>query len=133
MDDEARSRIMRAVKQKDTGPELAVRRLVHAMGYRFRLHRRDLPGTPDLSLPRHRVAIFVHGCFWHAHADCPHGRAPRSRTEYWGPKLARNVERDAEKIAALAALGWRAIVVWECELKRLDVLRTRLAAELPPR
>lgn len=127
---EARSRIMRAIRKKDTKPELIVRRLLHAMGCRFRLHRRDLPGTPDIVLPRHRTAIQVHGCFWHQHAGCRHANLPRSRTSYWLPKLARNVQRDAHVEQELHALGWRVLILWECELRDLDRLHARLCAFL---
>ena len=113
---ETRSRIMRAVRQKHTRPEMQLRRAVHALGGRFRLHVRTLPGSPDLVFPRRRLAVFVHGCFWHAHA-CRAGRAPATRTDYWLPKRAENRARDARKIAALEALGWRVAVVWECALK----------------
>ena len=128
--DAARSRIMRAIKQKNTKPELAVRRLLHAMGFRFRLHRRDLPGRPDIVLPRRKTVIFVHGCFWHQHAGCRLANVPRTRTEYWLPKLARNQERDASAQALLEELGWRVLVVWECELADRDVLRSRLSCFL---
>lgn len=124
---EQRRRIMQSVKSKDTGPEMRVRRLLHAMGYRFRLHRKDLPGKPDIVLPRYRTAIFVHGCFWHAHG-CPKGRPPKSRLEYWLPKLERNVERDRTKIEQLESLGWRVLVVWQCETKDADALAERLRA-----
>jgi DNA mismatch endonuclease (patch repair protein) len=126
----SRSRIMSAIRKKDTKAELVVRRLLHVMGYRFRLHRRDLPGCPDVVLPRHRAVVMVHGCFWHRHANCRHANLPRSRTEYWLPKLARNVERDKRSIAALEALGWRVLVVWECELGNLASLRDRLSTFL---
>lgn len=123
---EQRSRIMRAVKAADTGPEMAVRRMVHRMGYRFRLHRRDLPGTPDLVFPRLRKVIFVHGCFWHGH-DCARGaRAPRTNAEYWRGKIARNRTRDALSAVALKAQGWRAAVVWECELNNPAAVKKRL-------
>jgi DNA mismatch endonuclease (patch repair protein) len=121
---------MSAIRKKDTKAELVVRRLLHVMGYRFRLHRRDLPGCPDVVLPRHRAVVMVHGCFWHRHANCRHANLPRSRTEYWLPKLARNVERDKRSIAALEALGWRVLVVWECELGNLASLRDRLSTFL---
>lgn len=127
---QACSHIMRAIRKKDTKPELIVRRLLHAMGYRFRLHRRDLPGTPDIVLPRYRAVIQVHGCFWHQHAGCRHANLPRSRTSYWWPKLARNVQRDARAEQALHALGWRVLILWECELRDLDGLRARLCAFL---
>ncbi|MBP7242045.1 MAG: DNA mismatch endonuclease Vsr [Amaricoccus sp.] len=108
---------MRAVRQSDTRPEMILRRALFARGARFRLHRRDLPGTPDLVLPGRRLAIFVHGCFWHGH-DCRAGKPPATRQDYWLPKLAENRRRDVRKAEELAALGWRMEVVWECELKR---------------
>lgn len=108
---------MARIRKTDTRPEMIVRQAVHALGYRFRLHRRDLPGSPDLVLPRHRKIIFVHGCFWHRH-DCRDGRKlPNSKREYWGPKLARNAARDAKNLRALSELGWDVLVLWECELK----------------
>ena len=123
---EQRSRIMRAVKGADTTPELAVRRLAHSMGYRFRLHRNDLPGKPDLTFPRLRKVIFVHGCFWHGH-DCPRGaRVPVQNRDYWTRKVARNVERDMSAQSALHCLGWKSLVVWECEIKEQDRLRRAL-------
>lgn len=123
---EQRSRIMRAVKGADTTPELAVRRLVHGMGFRFRLHRKDLPGKPDLTFPRLRKVIFVHGCFWHGH-DCARGaRVPVQNRDYWTRKVARNVERDRDAQAALQRLGWKSLVVWECEIKDQDRLRRAL-------
>ncbi len=115
---EARSRNMAAIRGKDTAPELAVRRMLHAMGYRFRLHRRDLPGCPDIVLPRHGEAIFVHGCFWHQHKGCAHAPRPASRTSYWLPKLAANVARDECNQRELRPLGWGVIVVWECQVRR---------------
>lgn len=123
---EQRSRIMRAVKGADTTPELAVRRLAHSMGYRFRLHRKDLPGKPDLTFPRLRKAIFVHGCFWHGH-DCARGaRVPVQNRDYWTRKVARNMERDMSVQSALQRLGWKSLVVWECEIKDRDRLRRAL-------
>lgn len=124
-DPEQRRRIMQAVKSKNTGPEMVVRRLLHAMGYRFRLHRKDLPGKPDIVLPGRRKAIFVHGCFWHAHG-CSKGRPPKSRLDYWLPKLAQNVARDRAKLEHLESLGWQAHVVWQCELRDIDALATSL-------
>ncbi|MCA3562574.1 MAG: DNA mismatch endonuclease Vsr [Aestuariivirga sp.] len=114
---EARSRIMRSVKGKDTRPELKVRSLLHRLGYRFRLHRNDLPGKPDICLPRHKVVIFVHGCFWHHHTDCPGGRLPMSNREFWETKIARTMTRDESATVSLEALGWTVIVVWECDLE----------------
>lgn len=107
---------MRSVKQKDTGPEIGVRRVLHAMGYRFRLHRKDLPGKPDIVLPTRKKIIFVNGCFWHAHG-CPKGRAPKSKLDYWKPKLERNVARDARIRSELIEAGWSVLTVWECETK----------------
>lgn len=126
----ARSDQMRRIRGRDTKPELAVRRTLHRMGYRFRLHRRDLPGSPDIVLPRLRTVIFVHGCFWHQHAGCRLARLPRSRLDYWLPKLARNAARDAEAMEALAKQGWSALVVWECEAAESDELRDHLATML---
>jgi DNA mismatch endonuclease (patch repair protein) len=123
--DPKRSRIMGAIRGKDTSPELAVRRWLHAHGYRFRLHQRKLPGTPDVVLPKHHTAIQVRGCFWHSH-DCGKTRVPLSRKEYWIPKLSRNVERDAEKDAALTALGYSVQVVWECETRTTETLDRRM-------
>lgn len=122
-----RSKNMRAIKGRDTGPELIVRRLLHAMGYRFRLHRRDLPGSPDVVLPRHRVAVLIHGCFWHRHS-CSRGRSkPRTRRAFWRTKFAGNEVRDRRSLRALRREGWRVIVVWECQTGEVDRLRERLA------
>jgi DNA mismatch endonuclease (patch repair protein) len=120
---------MRAVKSGDTTPELVVRRLVHALGYRFRLHRRDLPGQPDLVFPRLGKVIQVHGCFWHRHA-CEAGQStPASRRAYWNAKFARNVERDRRNLRKLRRLGWSVLVVWECQTRaaKREALRQRLA------
>lgn len=122
---EQRQRIMRSVKSKNTGPEMTVRRLLHAMGFRYRLHRKDLPGRPDIVFPSRRKIIFVHGCFWHAHG-CSKGRPPKSRLDYWLPKLEQNANRDRTKIEQPAAAGWDVLVVWQCELKELEDLTTRL-------
>jgi DNA mismatch endonuclease, patch repair protein len=123
---EQRSRIMRAVKGRDTAPELIVRRLAHSMGYRFRLHRKDLPGNPDLVFRRLRKIIFVHGCFWHGH-NCARGaRVPKANRDYWTKKIARNCARDREVLAALKGLGWEAKVLWECQLRDQKVLGRRL-------
>ena len=113
-------------------PEMAVRRLIHRLGYRYRLHRRDLPGTPDLVFGSRRAVVFVHGCFWHQH-DCRDGRVPSSNRDYWEPKLARNVERDARVRGELEALGWRLLVVWECEAKDEMALTERLVTFLDER
>lgn len=109
---------MRRIHKTDTKPEMIVRRMLHAMGYRYRLYGKRLPGHPDIVLQRHRKVIFVHGCFWHRH-NCPDGRKlPRSKPEYWGPKLERNRARDARHAAELRELGWDVLVVWECEIVR---------------
>lgn len=110
-----RSRMMATVRGRDTRPELAVRRALHARGFRYRLHCKELPGCPDVVLPRHRLAIFVHGCFWHSH-NCRRGRRPSSNTGFWDAKLARNVERDRQAQNALRAAGWDVEVLWECSL-----------------
>jgi DNA mismatch endonuclease (patch repair protein) len=124
---EQRSRIMRAVKGKDTAPEMTVRRMAHRMGFRFRLHRRDLPGKPDLVFPRLHRVVFVHGCFWHGH-DCARGsRMPKANAGYWRAKIARNGVRDAANIAELRTKGWRTAVIWECELKKPARAEKRLA------
>lgn len=124
-----RSRIMRAVKSGDTAPELVVRRLVHGLGYRFRLRNRELPGSPDLVLPRLGKAIFVHGCFWHRHACAAGQSMPASRIDYWQAKFARNVIRDRSNLRKLRRLGWSVLVVWECQtsVRKRESLRRRLA------
>lgn len=124
---------MSRIRKKNTKPELRVRRLAHSLGYRFRLHRRDLPGTPDLIFPARRKAIFVHGCFWHRH-DCRlGGRPPATRPEYWLPKLTRNVERDKAAQIELQRLAWDVLVIWECEVRNEAALRNRLTSFLDPK
>jgi len=125
-----RSANMRRIKGRDTNPELLVRRLAHAMGYRFRLHRKELPGKPDLVFGPHRKVIFVHGCFWHQHEGCKVGRIPGSNVGYWVPKLRRNTERDAAARAALEALGWEILTIWDCETREESALRARLRSFL---
>lgn len=126
MVDEVRSRTMRAVKSTNTRPEVAVRKLVYAMGFRYRLHGKELPGSPDLVFRSRRKAIFVHGCFWHGH-DCKRGaRLPKTNVEYWSLKIQRNRERDFNSLRALKDEGWKCLVVWECELKDQDALRDKL-------
>jgi DNA mismatch endonuclease (patch repair protein) len=123
-----RSAIMRAVRSRDTSPELAVRRLLRTMAPGYRLHRKDIPGRPDIAYVGAKRAIFVHGCFWHGH-DCARGaRAPKTNADYWRAKIARNKARDACAMDALAALGWRALIVWECELKEPQALARKLRA-----
>lgn len=109
-----RSRMMSGIKGKNSLPEMRVRRLLFAAGYRFRLHRRDLPGTPDIVMPGRKIAIFVHGCFWHAHERCKYARIPSTRPDFWAAKLQANVERDQRAVEKLTALGWRVLCVWEC-------------------
>ena len=116
---------MAAVRQRDTAPEMSVRRMLHGMGYRYRLHRRDLPGSPDLVFPAGKKVIFVHGCFWHGHS-CPKGALPKTRLEFWKTKIARNKKRDADSLAQLRTIGWQATTVWQCELTDQARLRRRL-------
>ena len=129
---EQRRRIMKSIGQKNTSPEWTVRRLLHRLGYRFRLHRKDLPGTPDIVLPGRRKAIFVHGCFWHGH-DCPKGKLPKSNRDYWVPKIRKNKERDARKERELREAGWNIETVWQCQTKDLEALEARLQKFLGPR
>lgn len=117
---QARSAQMARVKHSDTKPEMNARRAAHRLGYRFRLHRRDLPGTPDMVFPKLRKIIMVNGCFWHQHEGCRRARLPKSRPEYWLPKLARNKERDEQVIHTLNALGWDVLTLWECQAKNVD-------------
>jgi DNA mismatch endonuclease (patch repair protein) len=126
LDPKRRSENMRRIRSKGMKPELLVRRLVRQLRYSFRLNCRDLPGSPDIVLPRHRKIVFVHGCFWHQHSKCGEGRVPNSRAEYWGPKLRRNQRRDAANLRALRRAGWKTLVVWECETKDLGTVRHRL-------
>ena len=129
---EKRSSVMRLVKAAGTGPELAVRRLIWRLGGRYRLNRKDLPGKPDIVLPGRRLAIFVHGCFWHGH-DCARGaRVPRANRDYWVAKVARNRTRDLAAREALAAAGWRVETVWECELKDMPNLEARAGGWISP-
>lgn len=131
---EERSERMSRVRGSDTKPELAVRRLIHSLGYRYRLHDRSLPGRPDIVFPKRRKVIFVHGCFWHRHPNCKLARLPKSRREFWIPKLEANAKRDAQHLARLAAMGWQAMVVWECEVRGDSGLSERITLFLgPPR
>jgi len=116
---------MQAVRSRDTGPEMLVRRLVHRLGYRYRLHRKDLPGKPDIVFWSRRKVIFVHGCFWHSHG-CSKGRLPKSRLGFWRPKLLENSRRDGRNEEALRALGWNVLVIWQCETSDLEALSQRL-------
>ena len=119
---EKRSSVMRAIKGTNTKPEMIVRSLAHRLGYRFRLHRRSLPGCPDMVFVKQHKVIFVHGCFWHGHAGCKEGRLPKSNVEYWTPKIGRNKKRDAKAIRRLRADGWGVKTVWECQTGQLDQL-----------
>ncbi len=120
-----RGEMMAAIRSKDTKPEMLVRRLLHKNGYRYQLHRPDLPGKPDLVLPSRKKVIFVHGCFWHQH-DCAFSHVPKSNLSYWAPKLLRNQARDREHLKALRAAGWRPLVLWECQLNKPEQLLRRL-------
>jgi DNA mismatch endonuclease (patch repair protein) len=129
----ARSALMARIRGKDSAPERVVRSLAHALGYRFRLHRRDLPGTPDLVFPGRRRVVFVHGCFWHRHPGCSRTTAPRTRADFWADKFARNVARDADALQALEKRGWAALVIWECETADRGAVTERLRAFLGDR
>lgn len=117
---------MRLIKREHTQPELVVRRLLHRMGLRFRLHSKSLPGSPDVVLPKRRTVVFVHGCYWHRHPGCRYASTPKTRQDFWLPKFASNVERDNRKAEQLRELGWRVVVVWECETKDVMSLDARL-------
>ena len=123
---------MRAIRSKGTKPENIVRRLAHSLGYRFRLHRKDLPGKPDMVFPGRKAVIFIHGCFWHQHPDpdCKDSHFPKSNIDYWQPKLLRNQTRDSEHEAALQDKGWRVLVIWECQTKDESVIKQSLLAFL---
>ncbi|WP_353619084.1 very short patch repair endonuclease [Stappia sp. BW2] len=130
LDPERRSQNMARVHGKNTEPEMRVRRIAHRIGLRFRLHRADLPGRPDLVFPRYRLAVFVHGCFWHRHTDCSRASMPATRREFWKAKFEANVARDRTQQAALLALGWTVLVLWECELKDESSIEKRLRAAI---
>lgn len=123
---EQRSRLMSRIGSKNTKPEITVRRLVFSLGYRYRLHSKHLPGSPDLVFPGRKRVIFVNGCFWHGHSGCRFSRLPKSRVEFWQTKIEHNRERDRENIAALEADGWRVLTIWQCELKNIEQLMIRL-------
>ena len=128
--DPLRRRIMSAVRGRNTKPEMVVRRLLHSMGYRYRLHSKDLPGNPDIVFRSRRKANFVHGCFWHRHRGCPKTTTPKTRTDFWSEKFDRNVERDRLVEQRLVQMGWRSLVVWECETRSLESLASKLRAFL---
>jgi len=127
---EKRSNIMRLVRSKNTTPEMTVRSLLHGLGFRFRLHRKDLPGNPDIVLPKYSAVVFVHGCFWHRHKACPQASMPATNQGYWIPKFKRTVERDWKNQRELRRLGWKVIVLWECELRELNRLTKRLTSAI---
>ena len=126
-----RSRLMAKIKGKNTGPERAVRSLLHRAGYRFRIHVRTLPGTPDIVLPRHRAIVFVHGCFWHRHPNCKTASTPKSHRKFWTDKFARNVANDRKHRRQLRRLGWRVLTVWECQLRHPERVLARIQKFLP--
>ena len=123
---EQRSRNMSAIKSKNTKPEIKVRKVLHSMGYRFRLHSKDLPGSPDIVLPKYKTVIFVHGCFWHRHVNCKYASTPKTRQEFWNKKFKTNVERDLEIQDKIKNLDWRSVVIWECETKNIENLREKI-------
>lgn len=125
---EARSRIMSAIKGKNTKPEILVRKSLHLLGYRFRLHRKDLPGKPDIVLPKYRTVVLVHGCFWHQHPskNCKNSQKPKTNLDYWEKKLLRNQARDKQNAIALKLQGWRVLIVWECQTKDEQFLRKKI-------
>lgn len=124
---EKRRALMSKIKGVNTAPEMIVRRLAFSMGYRYRLHGKNLPGRPDLVFPGRKSVVFVHGCFWHQHKGCKKATMPQTRTEFWSKKLNRNVERDVEVLNALTKLGWRVLTIWECETKEPEQLAKRLS------
>ncbi|MDE0111068.1 MAG: DNA mismatch endonuclease Vsr [Albidovulum sp.] len=130
VDTQRRSELMAGIRGRDTAPEIAVRRIAHRMGLRFRVHRKDLPGRPDLVFPKHRLAVFVHGCFWHRHEGCRFASDPKSRVAFWKDKFAANVDRDARQQAVLRELGWSVLVIWECETRNERAVERMLAASV---
>ncbi|WP_421555429.1 very short patch repair endonuclease [Pseudomonas kitaguniensis] len=130
VDQATRSRMMSSIRGKNTQPELKVRRFLHAHGYRFRLHRKNLPGNPDIVLPKLMTCIFVHGCFWHKHKNCRYAATPKSRPAFWEEKLSKNVVRDAKAGVDLQHLGWRVLIIWECELRDAEATLNGLLAKL---
>ena len=130
MASDVRSRNMAAIKSKNTKPEIKVRQLLHSMGYRFRLHMKDLPGNPDIVLKKYKTVIYVNGCFWHRHPNCKYASTPKTRTSFWSQKFQSNVERDNKNYLKIKNLGWKYIVVWECELKNKSDLVEKLKFSL---
>ncbi len=132
VDPARRSAMMAAIRGKDTAPEIRVRRAAHALGHRFRIHRADLPGRPDLVFPGRHKVLFVHGCYWHRHEGCRYAMMPKSNTEFWSTKFEKNKARDERVMTELVDLGWDPFVVWECETRDAKVLRERIASILGP-
>lgn len=130
LDKQSRSKVMSKVRHKDTRPEMVVRRLIHGLGFRYRLHAKDLPGKPDITFRKKRKVIFVHGCFWHRHSECKLARLPKSRTDFWVPKLERNKIRDEKVIAQLIEEGWEVLVIWECQTNDIEQLEKKLLSFL---
>jgi DNA mismatch endonuclease (patch repair protein) len=126
VDSQRRSAMMAAIGPRHTLPELRVRRVAHRMGFRFRLHAKTLPGCPDMVLARHRTVVFVHGCFWHRHEGCANAVLPKTRRAFWVSKFEKNVDRDSRAVAALRAMGWRVVVIWECETEDTKLVERRL-------
>lgn len=124
VDARTRSRMMSGIRGRDTRPEMVVRQALFAAGFRYRLHRRDLPGAPDVALGGRKVAVFVHGCFWHRHKGCRYAKLPATRPEFWKAKLDGNVERDSRTIDALQAMGWRVLIIWECAIRDRETRST---------
>ena len=117
---------MAAIKSKNTKPEIVVRKMLYALGYRFRLHRKDLPGSPDIVLPKYKTVIFVHGCFWHRHENCKYASTPKTRKEFWTQKFKTNIERDIQIQEKIKNIDWRSVVIWECETKNIENLKGRI-------
>lgn len=126
LDKKKRSEIMSRVRSCNTGPEVKARQILHGLGYRFRLHRKDLPGTPDIVLPAHKCVVFVHGCFWHRHEGCRDATTPKTKSGFWRKKFAENIARDRRNVVSLRKMGWRLLIVWECDLRNEEKLIRKL-------
>ena len=126
----SRSKNMSAIKSKNTKPEVEVRKLLHSMGFRFRLHKKDLPGSPDIVLPKYKTVIFVHGCFWHRHENCKYASTPKTRKEFWESKFKANVKRDLEIQEKIKNIGWQSVVIWECQVKNKSFLTKKFVRKL---